>query len=127
MVTPKAIECEVVRVTRPDTFLLRTFVPSVLQKLCIYATPLATINHTKECQQAMLDWIELHADNGKLLLDSQEWWRDSYGRLLTDLLDMQTKESMCDYLVDKGFCKYNPNHVYDCLSVLLNSQEPSDE
>jgi len=75
----------------------------------------------------MLDWIELHADNGKLLLDSQEWWRDSYGRLLTDLLDMQTKESMCDYLVDKGFCKYNPNHVYDCLSVLLNSQEPSDE
>ena len=126
MVTPKALECEVIRVTRPDTLLVRTFVPSVTQKLCVYATPMATANHKKECQQAILDWVELHADNGVLLLDSHVWWRDSYGRLLADFLDVQSKESMCDYLIEHEYCEVNPNHVHDCLSVLLNSQEPRD-
>lgn len=118
--------CEVVRVTRPDTFLIRTYLPNVSQKLCVYATPIATTNHNKECQQAILDWVEIHSDSGQLLLDSDEWWRDSYGRLLTDLMDMQSKESLCDYLIENKYCDYNANHVYDCLSVLLNSKEPSD-
>lgn len=105
---------------------MRTTLPAVSASVCIYATPIGTKNHRPECKQAIVDWIEVHADHDRVLLDSHEWWRDSYGRLLIDLLDIQSRESLCDYLIDNDFCDEHPDHVLDCLTTMLASREPED-
>lgn len=100
--------------------------PAISANVNVYAVPIGTKNHTPDCQQAIVDWVEVHADHGRLYLDSHEWWRDSYGRLLVDLLDVQSKESLCDYLIKNDCCDDHPNHVFDCLTMMLDSKEPDD-
>lgn len=127
MVAKEPVTAQVIRVTRPDTIVIRTALPAVSATVNMFATPAETKNHKKECAQAILDWVEIHADHDRLQLDFTQYWRDSYGRLLVDLLDLQSKESLCDYLVANDYCEYDPNHVFNVLTDMMYSKEPYDE
>lgn len=117
----------VIRVTKPDTLLIRTMVPHVQAMVSMYGVLMGTESHSDNCQQGICDWVEVHADAGRLRLETCDWLRDSYGRLLIDLTDLQSGESLVEYLIDQEFCSRNDNHVIDCVREMLMSQEPEDE
>lgn len=126
MVIAEPMTASVVRVTKPDTILIRTVVPHIQAQVNVYGVLMGTSHHTPGCQQAICDWVEIHADGGRLLLETCDWLRDGYGRLLIDLLDMQSRESLCDWLVEQCYCEHDGNHVVDCVREMLTSKEPED-
>ena len=65
----------VVRVTRPDTVLVRTMVPHVQSMLSVYLV-LEGVKCNPEAQQAVADWVEIHADADRLRLVHVDWFRD---------------------------------------------------
>jgi hypothetical protein len=113
---------EVIRVIRYDTLQLRTLLPQVQSKLTVYMTPCG-VWCDEPAKTAACDWCELHADAGRLKLLTFDWMRDDYGRLLGDLADIQTGETLTDYLVEVGAAKPRPHHYMDVLYALLGSAE----
>ena len=114
---------QVVRVTRRDTVMIR--VP------CMTSANLATIYlvlHGVTCkrgaQSSIVDWVELHADGGRLKLAHAEWFRDSFGRLLGDLVDRNSGEALTQYLIDTGVAVPRSNHYADLIEQILRAQEP---
>lgn len=126
MVIADPMTATVIRVTRPDTILLRTSVPHIQSQVNLYGVLAGTAGHSVGSRQAICDWVEIHADAGRLILETFDWLRDSSGRLLIDLLDIQSKESLREWLIEKGHCERNDNHVIDVIRDMLNSQEPED-
>ena len=127
MVLTEPLTATVIRVLRSDTLLIRTMVPQVQSSLSMYGVLMGTSDHLDECKSAIVDWVEVHQDSGRLELVTCDWLRDSYGRVLIDLLDMQSKESLVDYLIERKFCSLNSAHVTDVVRDMLMSQEPEDE
>lgn len=118
------LECVVIRVTRPDTILVRTLM-APLQSYCSHYVVLAGV----ECNpdhgiQHVIDWLETHADFERFELRTYDWLRDSYGRLLGNLLDRQTGDSLTDYLLGLGVATAVPTHYADTITEMLTSQEP---
>lgn len=127
MVLTEPVTATVIRVTKPDTLLIRAMVPQIQSMVSMYGVLMGTQDHAEGCRQGICDWVEVHADAGRLRLSTCDWLRDSYGRLLIDLTDLQSGESLVEYLIDQEFCGRNDNHVIDCVREMLMSQEPEDE
>ena len=115
----------VVRVTRPDTVLIRTMVPHVQSMLSVYMV-LEGVRCKPEAKQAVADWVEIHADADRLRLVHVDWFRDSFGRLLGDLADIQSGETLTQYLLDNHFAVPRPDHYINIVESMLRSVEPED-
>jgi hypothetical protein len=124
MVGTEAI-ATVVRVTRPNTVIIRTLVPHVQSMLSTYLV-LEGVKCRAEAKQAIADWVEIHADAGRLRLHHVDWFRDSYGRLMGDLIDLQTGESLTGYLLEQGYAQPRPGHYADIIESMLRSVEPEE-
>lgn len=115
----------VVRVTRPDTVLLRTMVPHVQSMLSIYMV-LEGVKCKPEAKQAIADWVEIHADADRLRLIHVDWFRDSFGRLLGDLGDIQSGETLTKFLLDHHYAVHRPDHYVNIIESMIRSVEPED-
>ncbi len=115
--------CSVIRVMRPDTLVVRVPCPQIMGRVSMYCTLVGCSDFSSDCRDAIVDWCELHQDGGRLLFVTADWLRDSHGRLLIDLMDIQSKECLTDYLIEYDYCDQNDNHVIDCVRDMLDSQE----
>lgn len=116
-------EAIVVRVTRPDTVMIRSAVPQVQSMLTHYLV-LEGVNCTDEAKSAIIDWCEVHQEGGRFRLLTADWFRDPYGRLLGDLQDLSSGETLTGYLLENGFASERPNHYAELIEHLLRSEEP---
>jgi hypothetical protein len=116
-------EAIVVRVTRPDTIMIRSAVPQVQSMLTQYMV-LEGVWCNDDAKQAIVDWCEVHGDGGRFRLLTADWFRDSYGRLLGDLQDLSSGETLTGYLMEGGFANERPHHYSELLESLLRSKEP---
>lgn len=123
MENPQPMTCTVIRVMRPDTLLLRVPCPQIMGRVSMYCSLMGVSDFDDECKQAVVDWCELHQDGGRLLFITADWLRDSYGRLLVDLMDIQSKECLTDHLIDYGHCMENSSHIIDCVRDMMASEE----
>jgi hypothetical protein len=115
--------CAVIRVTRSDTMLIRTFLPQV-QASVNTTMVLCGVRPTTDTRQAIIDWVEVHADFERLRLLTPDWTRDSYGRLLADLGDLHSGELLTDYLRESKACEDYPQHYFDTLTDMMTAPEP---
>lgn len=113
-----ALSVQVVRVTMPDTILLRVGSPVTQGTSSIYVR-LFGVECEEDAKQAIVDWAEIHPTPVLLVAD---WLRDCYGRLLGDLVD--GKSSLCEYLVSQGFAEEKDDHYKEVVADLLKSGEP---
>jgi len=115
--------CTVLRVTRPNTLMVRYFVPE-MQSTCTFSLCLLGVRCNDHAVQAILDWLELHADYERLALVTCDWVRDSFGRVVGDVLDVRSKESLTEYLIQCGAAAPRGNHLDCVLSDMLSAPEP---
>jgi endonuclease YncB( thermonuclease family) len=120
---PEAMTCQVIRVTRPDTILIRTYSAPVQANVHVHLV-LEGVRCKRAARQEILDWVEVHADAERLSLVTWEWFRDSYGRVLGDLADRQTGETLTQWLIDRGVAKSRPDHYLEILRSMVASEEP---
>lgn len=113
----------VVRVTRNDTILLRCACPMLQSHVSVYMTP-AGVWCGDQCDDAIIDWVECHADADRLRLVARDWLRDEHGKLIADLADPQSGELLTDYLVACGAAKPRPHHMLDVLHQMMHAKEP---
>lgn len=116
--------CRVIRVTRPNTLLIRAMIPA-LQSECSLYMVLAGILAKRLAARDIVDWLELH-ENQRFRLVIYDWWRDSFGRLLGDLADIRTGETLTSFLVQRGVAKERPDHLNDVLIDLINGLEADE-
>jgi len=116
-------EAIVVRVTRPDTVMIRSAVPQVQSMITQYMV-LEGVYCNDEAKQAIVDWCEVHQEGGRFRLLTSDWFRDPYGRLLGDLQDISSGETLTGFLLESGFASERPNHYAELLESLLRSVEP---
>lgn len=114
---------KVIRVTRPDTILIRG-TSALLQAMASTYLLIEGVTCGDKCVDAIIDWVEIHADAERLKLVAYDWVRDEYGRLLGDLADIQTGETLSGYLIEQGLATPNPLHYMDVVYNLLNGKEP---
>jgi hypothetical protein len=125
MVIQEPLTAQVIRVTRPDTVMVRTHVPHIQASANIYLV-LAGVRCNESARQSIIDWVEMHADFGRLRLLPLDWVRDSYGRVLGDLLDTQTSEPLTGYLIQQECAEPYGDHYLDVMRELMTSEEPDD-
>lgn len=126
MVHPEPLTCTVIRVTRPDTILVRTFAPQVQATISIHLL-LEGVKCLPEAKQSICDWCEVHNDFDRLKLMTFDWVRDGYGRVLGNLADLQSGEVLTDYLLEQKVAWPYPNHYMDMLaSLIADSVEPEE-
>ena len=126
MVHAEPMTCTVIRVTRPDTVLVRTFAPQVQAAVSIHLL-LEGVKCTPQCKQEVVDWCEMHQDYDRLKLITFDWARDQYGRVLGNLADLQSGEILTDYLLERRVADPYPNHYMDMLATLIaDSVEPEE-
>jgi hypothetical protein len=80
----------------------------------------------EHADSAIVDWVEIHADHGRLQLVTFGWVRDEYGRLLGDLCDLQTGECLSDYLVEQKVATPRPHHYMETMMNLMQGKEPEE-
>lgn len=114
----EALSVQVVRVTMPDTLLLRVQTPVTQGHSSIYVR-LFGVECASEAKQAIVDWAEVHPAPTLLVAD---WLRDCYGRLLGDLVDGNS--SLCEYLVAQGCAEEKDDHYGEVVGDLLRAEEP---
>lgn len=122
MVRPDPVTCVVIRATRPDTVLVRTYVPQVQSMINVHLV-LEGVTCQPEAREEIEDWCEIHADAERLKLVTWEWFRDSYGRVLGDLADIQTGETLTQWLLDRQVAEARPDHYLDILRSLAEEEE----
>jgi hypothetical protein len=115
--------CQVIRVTRPNTILIRTYSPPMQASVHVYLV-LEGVRCKKTARQEILDWVEIHADAERLGLVTWEWFRDSYGRVLGDLSDPQTGDTLTQWLMDRKVAQPRPDHYLEILRQMVASEEP---
>lgn len=112
-----------VRVCRPDTLMVRLLVPQI-QSMVTTRLLLEGV----ECQPEAVDeidkWCDLHGNGDQFRLVTPDFFRDSYGRMLGDLQDMDSGEMLTDHLLDAGVANAKPNHYLDLLREMLASGGP---
>lgn len=124
MESAEALNCQVIRVTRPDTLMVRIHVPQTQTQATAYVV-LAGVTCDDAARGTIVDWVETHADFGRLNLVT-DWFRDSYGRVLADLSDIQTGETLSSYVVQQGAAKKYDTHYVDVFRELMEAGEPDD-
>lgn len=113
----------VLRVTRPDTIQVRS--PDCrLGCMATLYLRLEGVECKPHAEDSIIDWVECHADYGRLRLHTGRWLRDVYGRVLGDLADVSTGETLTDYLVSVGAADAYPQHYYDTMTQIMHSKEP---
>lgn len=122
MVTQEPLTARVIRVTRPDTLMVRTNVESLPAQLTLYCV-LAGVKCRRAAKQRIIDWVEIHADHGRLRLVT-DWLRDPYGRALVDLADLQSGETLTGWLVEQQVASPWDTHYLDTFRELMTSDEP---
>lgn len=55
-----------------------------------------------------------------------DWLRDPYGRVLADLADIQSGESLSGYLLQQGCAQKWDNHYIDTFRELMTAEEPNE-
>jgi len=125
MVIPEPLTAQVIRVTRPDTVMVRTHVPQLQSQATLHLA-LAGVRCLESARQPIIDWVETHADFGRLRLVTMDWLRDSYGRVLGDLCDAQTGEPLTGYLLENGCAERYDTHCLDVMRELMEAEEPND-
>lgn len=115
--------CQLIRVTRPDTCLVRTYLPAVQGHVTVNLV-LEGVKCKRSARQEIIDWVEIHADADRLKLITWEWFRDEYGRVLGDLGDLQTGETLTQWLLDRKVAEPRPDHYLDILRNMVASEEP---
>ena len=70
------------------------------------------------------DWVEIH--EGTIGFRNFDYLRDEYGRVLGDLYDLDTGDSLTDYLLHAGAAKKRPHHVSEVMDSILYGMEPGD-
>lgn len=113
--------CRVVRVTAPDTVMVRVNVPPLMGSTTIYLR-LFGVDCEAEAKRGIVDWVELYQGGIELLV--LDWLRDPYGRVLGDLSNGE--EGVTDYLQRVGLATPRPNHHTEAVADLLNSEEPEE-
>lgn len=115
--------CSVIRVTRPDTVLVRVYCPPLHGSAHVHLV-LEGIACEPEAKQEAVDWIEIHADAERLNMITWEWFRDSYGRVLGDLADLQTGETLTAWLLERKVAESRPDHYLEILRELVEGEGP---
>lgn len=123
MARQEPLTCIVVRVTRPDTLLIRCYCPQVQSMINTYLV-LEGVTCEPEAKAEILDWCELHADAERLRLMTWDWFRDNYGRVLGDLADIQTGETLTQHLLDAKVAEPRPDHYLDILRSIAEAEGP---
>lgn len=113
----------VIRVTRPDTIQIRTTLPALQSYVTLYLT-LFGVTCSDSAKQEIVDWVEIHSDAGRLSLVTVEFLRDEYGRLVGDLADPQSGETLSGWLLNRGVAEERPGHFHDIIASGLESKEP---
>jgi len=106
------LTCTVVRVSRPDTVLIRTYCPQIQSMISIYLV-LEGIECQPSSQSAIEDWCELHSENDRLRLSTWNYFRDQYGRVMGDLSDLSSGERLSDHLREIGLATERPDHYLE--------------
>lgn len=106
--------------------MIRSVVPQVQSQITQYLV-LEGVKCRPDAKQAIVDWCELHQEGGRLGLICHDWFRDSYGRLLGDLQDITSGETLTGYLLENRFAQDRPNHFLEMMENLLRSVEPEDD
>jgi hypothetical protein len=120
-----SLACEVIRVTRPNTLLIRTLVAPIQSYATTYAV-LAGVRCRPQAVREIIDWLEIHADFGRFELMVFDWMRDSYGRLLANICDRRTGDTLTAYLLQREAAIERGNHLESVMADLLNAQEPEN-
>ena len=115
----------VLRVIRHDTLQLRAWCPLSQTRVTLYMVPCG-VWCMDDAKEHIIDWCELHADADRLKLVTFDHMRDEYGRLMGDLADIQSGETLTSYLLSVGVAKPRPHHILEMLGVLLSSTEVED-
>lgn len=123
MVGKEALTCQVIRVTRPDTVLIRTYCPQIQGNAHVHLV-LEGVKCFRKATPEIIDWVDIHADAGRLKLITWEWFRDEYGRVLGDLVDLQTGEPLTQWLIERKVAKPRPDHYLEVLRNMVNCEEP---
>jgi len=123
---PSSVMAFVVRVTRPNTILLRVFLYGTEKSETHYVVLSGVKVKKKQAVGNIIDWCELHSCAGKHGLAVKGWIRDSFGRLIGDLYDLQTGETLSEFLLLRGDAVKWPSQVQEAMDDLLFSQEPED-
>ena len=111
--------CQVIRVTAPDTVMVRINVPPMMGSTTVYVR-LYGVDCEEAAKSGIIDWVELHSGTIELMV--LDWLRDQYGRVLGDLSNGQ--EGVTDYLQRVGMAVPRPDHHKEVVVGLLNSEEP---
>lgn len=112
----------VLRITRDDTIQVREWCPACGQVNNCYIV-LAEV-FCDNSQGHIRDWVEVHA--GSIELKIYDYLRDEYGRLLADLFDRETGETLTKYLIDCGVAKPRPHHIGQVFESIVRNMEPGD-
>lgn len=123
MAIPASMTCEVRRVTRCDTVIIRLWIPQI-QANCEIPLLLEGVTCGEEAKRHICDWVEIHADFGRLRLIGGDTFRDEYGRLLGDLADMSSGETLTEWLIEQRVATRRPNHFFDIMAERLTAEEP---
>jgi hypothetical protein len=115
----------VTRVTRDDTLQVRAYCP-LSRARCEIAVVIAGVWCQADAANHIVDWCEIHADAERLMLVPHDYIRDEYGRMVADLADRQTGETLSSYLLSMGAAKPRPNHVLEVIGNLMASREPDN-
>lgn len=112
----------VMRILRDDTLQVREWCPTCGQvnNVCVVLAEVFCENSREHIR----DWVEVH--EGAIALKMFDYLRDDYGRLLADLFDRDTGESLTDYLVQAGCAKRRPHHVGEVFDQISRHMEPGD-
>lgn len=112
----------VLRITRDDTVQVREWCASC-----------GTVNNwyivlaevwCENAREHIRDWVELH--EGSIGMRTYDYLRDEYGRLVADLYDRDTGQTLTQYLIDAGAAKRRPHHVSQVFDEIVRYMEPGD-
>jgi len=124
MEEPKPI-VTVTRVTRNDTLMCRAYCP-LARSRHEFAVSVAGVWCHHDAMQHIVDWCEIHADHERLRLMPYDYIRDEYGRMVADLSDIQSGETLSAYLLSVGAAKPRPHHMLEVMGSFMSSREPDD-
>ena len=113
------------RVTRCDTLLCKTYCPLSRSRYEI-AVSLAGVWCNHDAMPHIVDWCEIHADHERLRLMPYDYIRDEYGRLVADLADIQSGETLSAYLIANDVAKPRPHHMLEVMGAFMSSREPDN-
>lgn len=125
MEEPNSLACEVIRVTRPNTLIIRTLVAPIQSYATTYAV-LAGVRCRPSATREIIDWLEIHSDFGRFELMVFDWMRDSFGRLLANICDRRTGDTLTAYLLQREVAVPRGDHLESVMADLLNAQEPEN-